>query len=127
MVKSLKTLGPSESAKATITGDNMVNLDDPIIVAMANKIADLQEQIENLKDKVGQAGNLRQTSIEMGSTSKGGIGAVKVYFDPADKQGSADIIRNTYDIFAFMAVEDDMVRQAFEKDDAGYLKHRIDR
>lgn len=105
----------------------MVNLDDPIIVAMANKIAELQEQIDDLRDKVGQTGNLRQTSIEMGSTSKGGIGAVKVYFDPADKQGSADIIRNTYDLFAFMAVEDDMVRQAFEKDDAGYLKHRIDR
>lgn len=105
----------------------MVNLDDPIITAMANKIAELQEQIDELRNKVGQTGNLRQTSIEMGSTSKGGIGAVKVYFDPADKQGSTEIIRNTYDLFAFMAVEDDMVRRAFERDDAGYLKHRIDR
>ena len=104
----------------------MVNLDDPIITAMANKIAELQEQIDELR--IGGAdGNLRQTSIEMGSTTKGGIGAVKVYFDPADKQGSAEIIRNTYDLFAFMAVEDDMVRRAFERDDAGYLKHRIDR
>lgn len=91
---------------------------------MTNKIAELQEQIDDLRDMVGQTGISVRPLSRWALPLKEGLEQSQVYFDPADKQGTADIIRNTYDLFAFMAVEDDMVRQAFEKDRYGAVLKR---